>query len=57
MEMIQRFLLLFVFYAGIKELVTAKKHFDAGQKKWAAASLFIGLFAIVCGIFSAIGSI
>ncbi len=47
-------LLICVTYLGIRELTTAKKHYDNKEKKQAIASLIIGIFAIICAVLGCI---
>lgn len=47
-------LIICVTYLGIREFATAKKHYDNNEKKWAIASLIVGIFAIVCAVLGAI---
>lgn len=41
-------------YLGIRELTTAKKHYDNNEKKLAVASLIVGIIALVCAFLGAI---
>ncbi len=43
------------FLLGIKELVCAKKYYDAGNKRMAAIELTVGIVACACSLFSITG--
>ena len=47
-------LIICVVYLGIRELTAAKKHYDNNEKKWAVASLIVGIFALVCAFLGTI---
>ena len=46
---------LLVLVLGMKELWTAKESYKQGKKKWAMASLCMGIFACACAIISFTG--
>ena len=46
---------LLALAAGIKELWAAKEYYKQQKKKWAIASLCMGIFACACAIISFTG--
>lgn len=54
---ILRMLLLVVLVFGIKELIKANRYFREKQKKWAVASLCVGIFACICAFLGLTGII
>ena len=52
-----RIMLLVVFGVGVKELWSAKQYYKEQKKKWAIASLCVGIFACVCAILGLTGII
>lgn len=43
---------LLLFFLGLKEFISAKEYYDNQQKKFALASLGVGIFVCVCAFFS-----
>ena len=50
-----RLLQLAVFLLGAKELCNAMAYYKQQKKKWAIASLCMGIFACACAIVSVTG--
>ena len=46
---------LLALVAGIKELWAAKEYYKQQKKRWAIASLCMGIFACACAIISFTG--
>lgn len=46
---------LLVLISGIKELWAAKEYYKQQKKRWAIASLCMGIFACACAIISFTG--
>ena len=52
-----RIMLLVALAFGVKELWSAKQYYKEQKKKWAMASLCVGIFACVCAILGLTGII
>lgn len=52
-----KILLLVAFGFGVKELWSARQYHKEQKKKWAIASLCVGIFACACAILGLTGII